>query len=115
MISERELISANSTLTEGALRRWIELGWVLPAVGGQGILFDVTDVARVRLISELHFDLDIEEDTVTLVLSLVDQLYSVRRSLSAVMSAVAAQPDDVRGSIAMRVEARRGLFNERNE
>ncbi len=70
---------------------------------------------RVRLISELHFDLDIEEDTMAMVLSLLDQLYAVRRSFSAVMSAVAAQPDDVRSSIATLVASKRGAFVELHE
>jgi chaperone modulatory protein CbpM len=115
MITERELLSTHSGLTEEALRRWIELGWVFPAMAGQDISFDTTDVARVRLISELHFDLDIEEDTMAMVLSLLDQLYAVRRSFSAVMSAVAAQPDDVRSSIATLVVSKRGAFVELHE
>jgi chaperone modulatory protein CbpM len=115
MISERELITTISTLTEDALRRWIALGWIVPVEDDQTVLFDTVDVARVRLISELHFDLDIEEDTLTMVLSLLDQLYAVRRSLSAVMAAVAAQPDDVRVSIATLVEAQRGFSAERRE
>jgi chaperone modulatory protein CbpM len=108
MITERELLSTHSVLNEEALRRWIELGWIVPSRNGQDISFDTIDVARVHLIRELHFDLDIEEDTMTMVLSLLDQLYAVRRSFSAVMSAVAAQPDDVRVSIATLVEAQQG-------
>jgi chaperone modulatory protein CbpM len=110
MITERELLSTHSILNEAVLRRWIELGWIFPSIDGQDISFDMIDVARVHLISELHFDLDIEEDTMTMVLSLLDQLYAVRRSLSAVMSAIATQPEDIRGRIATEVEARRGVF-----
>lgn len=110
MTTAHELISANCTVTHDALRRWIELGWVLPAVDGEDVLFDPIDVARVGLIGELHVDLGIEEDSLTMVLSLLDQLYAVRRALSAVMSAIAAQPDDVRGRIATEVEARRTTF-----
>ncbi len=115
MINERELITAIGTLTEDTLRRWIAQGWVVPAEEGQTILFDTVDVARVRLICELHFDLDIEEDTVAMVLSLLDQLYAVRRSLSAVLVAVAAQPDDVRVSIASLVETQRGFSTEHRD
>ncbi len=115
MIDERELITTISALTQDALWRWIALGWIVPAEGAQTILFDTADVARVRLISELHFDLAIEEDNITMVLSLLDQLYAVRRSLSAVMAAVAAQPDDVRVSIATLVDAQRVMLVERRE
>jgi chaperone modulatory protein CbpM len=107
MICERDLITVIGALNQDSLRRWIELGWVVPAGAGQDLRFDTIDVARVRLISELHFDLDIDEDTMTMVLSLMDQLYAVRRSFSAVMSAVAAQPADVRASLATHLEALR--------
>jgi chaperone modulatory protein CbpM len=60
-------------------------------------------VARVRLICELHYDLRIEEDSLSVVLSLMDQLYATRRALAALVSAVEAQPEDVRARIAALV------------
>ena len=39
----------------------------------------------------------------SVVLSLLDQLYAVRRSLRTLLSAVDAQPDEVRGRIAALV------------
>jgi chaperone modulatory protein CbpM len=62
-------------------------------------------VVQVRLICELHFELRIEEDSMSVVLSLLDQLYAVRRSLRTISSAVEAQPEGVRASIAARVKA----------
>jgi chaperone modulatory protein CbpM len=104
-IDENELIAMVAHLDAGALRRWIALGWVLPQRGGDGVRFEASDVARVRLICELHYELRIEEDSMSVVLSLMDQLYEARCHLRALLSAVTAQPAEVRASIAALVKA----------
>ena len=71
----------------------------------RGLRFDDFDVARVRLICELHYELRIEEDSLSVVLSLLDQLYATRRSLCTLVAAVKAQPADVRARIAGLVKA----------
>lgn len=100
MIGEIELIEMIGPLDAPALQRWIDLGWVLPEQDIDSLRFDGLDVARVRLICELHYDLRIDEDSLSVVLSLLDQLYAVRRSLRTLVSAIEAQPDDVRRRIA---------------
>lgn len=108
MMNAIELVAAIGPLQEDALLHWIELGWVTPARDTRDVLFDPADVARVRLICDLHYDLSIEEDSMVVVLSLMDQLYSVRRSFGALMTAVAAQPEDARARIAKHVESNAG-------
>ena len=103
MIGESELIELIEPLDVDALQRWIALGWVLPDQDADHSQFDPSDVARVRLICELHYELRIEEESMSVVLSLMDQLYAVRRSLRTLLSAVEAQPDEVRGRIAALV------------
>lgn len=103
MIGESELIEMIGPLDADALQRWIDLGWIFPDKDADSLRFDRSDVARVRLICELHYDLRIEEDSMSVVLSLLDQLYAVRRSLRTLVSAVEAQSDDVRGRIAALV------------
>jgi chaperone modulatory protein CbpM len=100
MISELEVVALVAPLQADVLQRWIDQGWVLPHYDGTSQRFDVTDVARVRLICELHYELRIEEDSLSLVLSLMDQLYATRRALRDLASAVEAQPADVRERIA---------------
>ena len=104
MITARELVDAIEELEAAALHRWIELGWVIPVHENEELQFDPSDVARVHLICELHYDLCIEEDSMSVVLSLMDQLYATRRALGALSAAVAAQPEDVRARIAALVE-----------
>jgi chaperone modulatory protein CbpM len=100
MISEQELVDSIDALNVDALRQWVGLGWVLPARVENCAVFDSTDIARVRLICELHYDLLIEESSMSVVLSLLDQLYSMRRSMRGLVSAIEAQPDEVRSRIA---------------
>ena len=100
MMTESELVEMFGALRPEALQRWIDLGWVLPDRQSDPVTFDPSDVARVRLICELHYELRIEEDSMSVVLSLMDQLYAVRRSLSSLIAAVESQPAEVRASIA---------------
>jgi chaperone modulatory protein CbpM len=41
----------------------------------------------------------VEEETIPLVLSLLDQLYALRRQMNALTAAIREQPDDVRQAI----------------
>lgn len=104
MISMNELVQAIALLEAEALQRWIDNGWVLPDGDDDDRRFDASDVARVHLICELHYELQIEEDSLSVVLSLLDQLYATRRSLQTLVSAVAAQPEDVRSRIAAMIK-----------
>lgn len=85
------------------LTAWVERGWVLPESGESGWVFQEIDVARVRLIYDLRRDMDVAEETMPLVLSLLDQVYELRGRLRAVRQAVEAQPDDVRQAILQRL------------
>jgi chaperone modulatory protein CbpM len=102
-VSEIELVDQVSALDIETLRRWISLGWVIPNQDREPVHFDASDVVRVHLICELYYDLQIEEESMSVVLSLMDQLYAARRALNAIESAVSAQPDEIRTSIAMLV------------
>lgn len=104
MISQSELVDTIEALDAQALQRWIDLGWVLPRHDTGSLHFDPSDVARVRLICELHYDLRIEEDSLTVVLSLMDQLYTTRRALGALTAAVAVEPADVQSRIRASLE-----------
>jgi chaperone modulatory protein CbpM len=100
MIGKRELIDAFERLEADALQRWIDLDWVRPQLEADELRFDEVDIARVRLICDLHYELRIEESSLSVVLSLMDQLYAARRDLRRLAVAVKAQPDDVRAAIS---------------
>ena len=81
---------------ETEVRGWIEAGFVV--ITEQG--FGETDAARVRLIWELRYQMNVVEEDLDLVLRLLDQVYGLRRELTALASAVSRQPDAVRSAIA---------------
>jgi chaperone modulatory protein CbpM len=95
-----EVVLAVERIERVELVAWVERGWVAPA-GRRGaeLLFSDLDVARVCLICDLVQDLAVEEETVPLVLSLLDQVYALRRQLNALTAAIQRQPDDVRRRI----------------
>lgn len=106
MIGEKDLCAMFARLEADMLREWIDAGLVQGARQGSAISFDEADVARIRLICELHYDLAVEEETLPLVLSLMDQLYDLRRSARALASAIEEEPDEVRVRISAGVVKR---------
>jgi chaperone modulatory protein CbpM len=84
-------------VTEAELRHWLEQDWVRPVRSDGEPAFQEIDVARVRLILELHTELEVEPPTVPLILSLLDQLYATRRQLRLVLEAL---DPPVRASLA---------------
>ena len=99
VISADALCRMFSGLDEAELARWIEQRWVVPHGGPDAYQFEEIDVARVRLIVEMRQEMSIDDETLPTVLSLLDQVYSLREQLRAVYAAVAAQPDDVKRAI----------------
>lgn len=90
-------------LPEHELAGWVERGWVRPEGDAPAWGFQEIDVARVRLIHSLTRTMEVQEDTVPVVLSLLDQVYELRGQLQAVLRAVEAQPDAVRQAIRLRL------------
>lgn len=86
-------------LTQVELVSWVERGWVLPETGDAGFVFHEIDVARVRLIQDLRRSMDVGEDAMPLVLSLLDQVYELRSRLKSLLLAVQVQPRDVQLAI----------------
>lgn len=99
MIGEREVVNRIEGLTIRQLRSWVRHGWVCPARGESGLAFSQLDLARVSLIRQLHQDLKVNPEAVPIVLSLMDQVYGLRRELRNLARAVESQPPAVRDSI----------------
>jgi chaperone modulatory protein CbpM len=85
MISLRTVCEEVPGVTEADLRRWLEQDWVRPERREGVPEFREIDVARIRLIQELHIEFEVDEPTLPLVLSLLDQLYATRRQLRLVL------------------------------
>ena len=88
MITIDILCRTVTNLRPDEVEQWIANAW-LRAEGTPGhYRFRDIDVARVRLIRELRHELGVEEETVPVVLSLVDQLYAARRQMQLLRRAV---------------------------
>jgi chaperone modulatory protein CbpM len=96
--------SGLSGLGEPELSAWIERGWVRPDRTGPDPVFHDIDIARIRLIHDLRTLMQIEDETIPLVLSLLDQVYDLRSGLRAVLRAVEAQPEPVRQAILAAID-----------
>lgn len=89
------------TLNIGAseLTAWIEQHWVLPVEVDGDLVFDDSDVARVRLIAELRNDLGVNEDAIPVVLRLLDQVYGLRRALAELNEAIQTLPESAQDQL----------------
>ena len=97
-----------SDLTLVELTTWVERGWVIPDPAGSSLEFREIDVARVRLIHDLHRSMDVGEDAMPLVLSLLDQVYELRSRMKSVLRALETQPRDVQRAIAAAMDRETG-------
>jgi chaperone modulatory protein CbpM len=88
MITIELLVTQFPGLERQDLERWIGNAWVRPDGGPGGYQFHDIDVARVRLIHELHSDMRINDDALPIVLSLLDQLYDLRRRMRDLSNAL---------------------------
>lgn len=98
-IDEQDLIHEVGELSVQRLHRWIRLGWVRPERREGTAVFHDVDVARVRLLYELEHTAEFDDETLPLVLSLVDQIHGLRSELRSLAQAVAEQPAHVRERI----------------
>ncbi len=107
MISIDLVLTLVSGVQRPDLERWIVHRLVLPDSTAGGYVFREVDVARVRLIRELRDDLLVNEEALPIVLSLLDQLYEVRRRMRELGQALSrTAPLEVRQAIASQLTGR---------
>ena len=107
MISIDALVALCASLERPVLERWIAEDWVRPDRRDGDYAFGDIDVARVRLILELRDQLDVNESALPVVLSLLDQLYDLRRQIRALGDVfVRVAPGEVQRSLASELARR---------
>ena len=108
MMRVDDLVEAISALQRSDLEAWIREELVVPRQEAGTLLFTDMECARVRLICTLRYELEIDPDTLPVVLSLVDQLYDARQRLLSLTAAVAAQDQAVQAAIVAAMEPNDG-------
>ena len=104
MMRVDDLVEAISPLQRSDLEVWIREELVTPRHDDGMLLFTDMECARVRLICTLHYELEIDAETLPVVLSLVDQLYETRQRLLSLTAAVATQDEDTQAAIIAAME-----------
>ncbi len=99
MIGLDELTRRVAALDRVELERWIENRWVLPDEEGGRWLFHEVDIARVELILEIRSEFAVDDEALSLMLNLLDQLYSLRRQMRRLCDALECQPPEVQDAI----------------
>lgn len=95
-----------SGLEQGELERWIGENWICPSGAPGAWRFGEIDVARIRLIRELRHDLQLGEEALPVILSLLDQLYAERRRLRALRQVLEREtPVERRPSLLAALDA----------
>ena len=111
MMRVDDLVEAISALQRSDLEAWIREDLVVPRQEAGTLLFTDMECARVRLICTLHYELEIDPETLPVVLSLVDQLYDTRQRLLSLAAAVAAQGQAVQAAVIAAMEPNDGSLH----
>jgi chaperone modulatory protein CbpM len=113
MISIDVLVAEVSGLNRQDLDLWIAQSWVRPDDDAGDLMFQDIDVARIKLILELRGTMEIDDHAMPVVLSLLDQLYDMRRQVQALGTAITeTAPDDVQRALAQRLtQQMRGVLH----
>jgi chaperone modulatory protein CbpM len=99
MIALEELLDRFAGLDRRELTRWVENRWILPERRETTWIFHEIDVARVELIIEVRREFAIDDEAVSLMLGLLDQVYDLRRQLGRLCDALAAQPPAIQAAV----------------
>ena len=107
-----DVLSELRTVERTEIMTWIEAEWVRPERDETGPQFEPIDLARLRLIKELREDLEIGPEAMPVVLSLVDEMYTLRRHLAALARAMSEVPSEVRATVRSRCRTLLQLADE---
>lgn len=103
MIAFREIVERFAELEAAELIRWVENRWIVPerenGQEGERWIFHEVDIARVELILDIRREFVLDEEAMSLVLGLLDQVYSLRRQMRRLCHALETQPPEIRDSI----------------
>lgn len=108
-MDERSVVTEVRRVSLRELRLWVREGWVQPAQGDAGPVFDDLDVARIRLLCDLRKDMALPNEVLPVVLTLIDRLQQTRRDLRLLTEALEEQPEDVRRTVLESFRARQDI------
>ena len=84
MISVQEFL-IRTRLEQHLVETWIEAGWLVPPQTEPELMFADVDLARAQLIRDLRDDFGVNDEGISVVLHLVDQMHGLRQSMQALL------------------------------
>ena len=107
MISVREFL-LRTRVEHQSLEAWIHAGWLIPPQTEPELAFSDVDLARAQLIRDLRDDLGVNDEGISVILHLLDQMHGVRRSMRELLQATrASEPGSGRTRTPSRSRRRR--------
>ena len=85
MISRQEFL-LRARVEHQVLEGWISAGWIIPPQTRPEPAFSEVDLARARLIRDLREDLGVNDEGISVILHLLDQVHGLRRSLQQLLN-----------------------------
>ncbi|MEE8535783.1 MAG: chaperone modulator CbpM [Kiloniellales bacterium] len=104
MLWTLEEVIAEVEVDDSDVSEWITQNWVLPIEEDGLLLFDEADLARVKLIVELRRDLEVNDEAIPVVLRLLDQVYSLRRTLEELQEGVRGLSDSASAELEAQLQ-----------
>jgi chaperone modulatory protein CbpM len=84
MISVQEFL-IRTRLEHQLLEAWMEAGWLVPPQTEPEPMFSDVDLARAQLIRDLREDFGVNDEGISVVLHLIDQMHGLRRSMQGLL------------------------------
>ncbi|MBL4750707.1 MAG: hypothetical protein JKX71_09050 [Amylibacter sp.] len=94
--SEDQAIAAVATLTRTQLIAFVEAEIIVPLHTEDGIVFRQVDLVRMELLCELTENFSLNDDALSIIISLIDQLHNTRGQLECLLQAIKEEPADIR-------------------
>jgi chaperone modulatory protein CbpM len=81
-----------TNLDQDTLEVWIKEEWLAPQGSDTEPAFSEVDIARTKLIRELQQDLGVNSEGIGVILSLLDQIHSLRWALAGKLQSTHQTP-----------------------
>ena len=86
MTYKRQEFLSHAHLDEATLQIWLHEEWLIPAQHDSDEAWVEADIARAKLIQDLRQHMGVNDQGVSIVLHLLDQLHDMRRAMDRLAS-----------------------------
>jgi chaperone modulatory protein CbpM len=97
--TEDQVLANVQRVSVRRLRTWVRRGWIRPETDADQWIYSEADVARICMFCELREGLSVDEEALSLIVPLIDQIHGLRRELRNLGRAVESQPGPVQEQI----------------